>query len=249
VLISFVGPATPAAANPFAELFGAIEGRMEYRRPPVHSYADPFQGPGYASRPGYIAPRERDIDSRSYDSRRSNGDSTASYGGGTAFCVRTCDGRYFPMQRRAGVSPADLCRTFCPASKTMVFSGSKIDYAVGPGGQRYASLGTAYLYREKTVENCTCNGKEPLGLARVDLSDDPTLRPGDIVATTGGLAIYQGRNSRTAEFTPIDASKGEWAKRLADVKVMPVPPAPKVEAAAEEPAQPRVERRRAQASR
>lgn len=256
LLMSILGQPQPALAqNPLAELFGAIEGRMEYRRPDVmppraYSYAEPSHGPAYGNRPAYIAPRNRDADSRQPDNpRRSGGDNSASYGSATVFCVRTCDGRFFPMQRRAGTSPAELCRAFCPATRTMVFSGSKIDHAVAPNGQRYASLGTAFLYREKTIDGCTCNGKDPLGVARVDVTDDPTLRPGDIVATNSGLTIYQGKNARSAEFTPIDASKGEWAKRLADVKVRPAPPAPKVEAAAEETAKPaHKERRRAQAA-
>ena len=52
-------------------------------------------------------------------------------------CVRTCDGRFFPLQRSASASPAELCKSFCPAAKTEVFHGSKIDHAVGPGGTRY----------------------------------------------------------------------------------------------------------------
>ena len=35
---------------------------------------------------------------------------------GTAYCVRPCDGRFFPIQRHAGVSPAQACSSFCPAS-------------------------------------------------------------------------------------------------------------------------------------
>ena len=54
----------------------------------------------------------------------------SGFGHGTVYCVRTCDGRYFPLQRHAGTSPAELCQSFCPAAKTMVFSGSKIDTAV-----------------------------------------------------------------------------------------------------------------------
>ena len=39
------------------------------------------------------------------------------------------------------------------------------------------------MYRQKIVEGCTCNGKDSFGLARIDVASDPTLRPGDIVAT------------------------------------------------------------------
>ena len=89
-----------------------------------------------------------------------SGGPTSGGGHGAAYCVRTCDGRYFPLQRNAGASPAELCKSFCPAAKTMVFSGSKIDHAVGPDGTRYADLDNAFAYRDKVVDNCTCNGKD-----------------------------------------------------------------------------------------
>jgi hypothetical protein len=60
---------------------------------------------------------------------------------------------------------------------------------------------------------------------------DPTLRAGDIVATNDGLVNYRGKNSRTAEFTPIDTSSGAWAQKLAEIKVRPAPPSPKIEVA------------------
>src|SRR4051812_17464257 len=44
---------------------------------------------------------------------------------GPAFCVRSCDGKYFPLMRGA-VSPAETCQAFCPASPTEVFFGSSI---------------------------------------------------------------------------------------------------------------------------
>ena len=141
------------------------------------------------------------------------GRAPSGFGHGTVYCVRTCDGRYFPLQRHAGATPAELCKSFCPAAKTMVFSGSKIDTAVAPNGTRYADLDNAFAYRDKVSDSCSCNGKDGLGLARVESSGDPTLRPGDIVATNDGLATYTGKN-KTAEFTPIGTSSSEWARRL-----------------------------------
>ena len=46
-------------------------------------------------------------------------------GGGQAFCVRTCDGRYFPVTGSGNASRAASCNSFCPASETKVFSGSR----------------------------------------------------------------------------------------------------------------------------
>jgi hypothetical protein len=236
-----------AAAPASAEgLFEALFGRGFQRPEPppqINSYADPRGSFGRDHRPSF-----RDFGA-GHGSGYTSGP-TSGGGHGTAFCVRTCDGRYFPLQRHASASPAELCKSFCPAAKTMVFSGSKIDYAVGPGGVRYADLDNAFAYRDKVVENCTCNGKDGLGLARVDAADDPTLRPGDIVATNDGLTTYRGRSSRTAEFTPINPSSGEWARRLSEIKVRPAPPLQKIEPVTEDDAKPRrKERRRVQSAR
>ena len=201
----------PAAAQNFFEsLFGGLPRyvRPEPLPPQASSFADPL---GLLGR----------------DTQRRNGDAapTSSGGGGAAFCVRTCDGRYFPLQRHAGVSPAEQCRSFCPASKTMVLSGSKIDHAVAHNGTRYADLKSAFAYRDRVVENCTCNGRDGLGLAHLDSASDPTLRPGDIVATNEGFVSYRGGKSKTAQFTPIDPSSGAWARKLSEIKIRPAPPA------------------------
>jgi len=222
-----VAPVGTASAQGFFEsLFGGGFQRREPLPPQTSSYSDPFHSPGSESRRG--------------------GEGSVSYGHGTAFCVRTCDGRYFPIQRLGGMSPADACRSFCPASRTMVFTGSRIDSAVAANGTRYADLDNAFLYRNQLVNNCTCNGRTG-GLARLDTMSDPTLRPGDIVATTGGLATFRGKN-KTAEFTPINPSSGAWAQRLSEMKVEPAPPQAPVAAAADNE-QPPQRKGRAQASR
>jgi len=106
--------------------------------------------------------------------------------GGQAYCVRLCDGRYFPLQPHPTASPSQLCSAFCPASQTRIYRGNEIQTAVGPDGGRYAELKNAYLYRKTLVAGCTCNGKDSGGLVTLDASNDPTLRPGDTVATPEG---------------------------------------------------------------
>src|SRR5436190_45726 len=51
-------------------------------------------------------------------------------GGSQAYCVRTCDGRYFPVSASDDESRAASCSSFCPASETRVVYGSNIDNAV-----------------------------------------------------------------------------------------------------------------------
>jgi hypothetical protein len=106
--------------------------------------------------------------------------------GGQAFCVRLCDGRFFPLQPHATASPAQLCSAFCPATQTRIYRGNAIDHAVGPDGSRYAELKNAFLYRKQIVGGCTCNGKDSFGLVTLDANNDPTLQPGDTVATQDG---------------------------------------------------------------
>jgi hypothetical protein len=150
-------------------------------------------------------------------------------GGGVAYCVRTCDGRFFPLQRDASASPAEVCKSFCASAETAVFRGSKIDTAVASNGARYSDLDNAFVYRKRIVNNCTCNGKDAFGLARLNVVSDPTLRHGDIVATNDGLTTYTGgKNSKFVEFTPLTPSSIAWSRRLAETKVTPQPEPEKV---------------------
>jgi hypothetical protein len=146
---------------------------------------------------------------------------------GPSFCVRSCDGRYFPLTR-SSASPAQMCQAFCPASKTKVFYGSSIDGAYSSAGERYADSENAFRFRKELRADCTCNGRDPAGLAPVDLTLDTSLRPGDVIATTDGLVAYSGvrvGSSQTAEFTPVASYPGLTADvraRLGEIKVAPV---------------------------
>jgi hypothetical protein len=101
---------------------------------------------------------------------------------GPAFCVRSCDGKYFPLMRGA-TSPTQMCQAFCPASPTKIFFGSNIDNAYAATGERYADSANAFAYRKALRADCTCTGHGPAGLAQVDLAMDGSLRSGDVVAT------------------------------------------------------------------
>lgn len=146
-----------------------------------------------------------------------------SGGGSVSFCVRLCDGRFFPVAKHGDLNAAEACNSFCPAAKTRVFSGSEIDHAVDKGGGHYSDLENAYVYRDKIVDGCTCNGKTPYGLARMDVKKDPTLRAGDIVATGDGLEVYKLTRRGVAEFTPVDRAKvsEETRLRLSQTRVSP----------------------------
>jgi Protein of unknown function (DUF2865) len=140
-----------------------------------------------------------------------------SFGGGQAYCVRTCDGRYFPITAGDGQSRAASCNNFCPASETKVVYGSTIDHAATESGKPYSELPNAFRYRNEIVAGCTCNGKDQIGLAPVKIEDDPTLRKGDIVAGANGLVVAartSDRRGASLNFSPASASVRAKYQRL-----------------------------------
>ncbi len=174
----------PASAGIFDFLFGP---QQQAAPPPdVNSYAEP--SPPLARLPvdlGAVQP----------------GSGSGRF---VAYCVRLCDGQHFPLNHLTTATPVETCRAMCPASKTKVYFGGDIDRAVARDGARYADLDNAFVYRQRLVPHCTCNGKDAFGLAKFDLTSDPTLRPGDIVSTKNGFKVYAGKRGQTDAFTPVD---------------------------------------------
>ena len=135
-----------------------------------------------------------------------------SSGGGQAFCVRTCDGRYFPISASDGQSKASSCNAFCPASETKVYYGLTIDNASTDNGKQYTALPNAFKYRNELVAGCTCNGKDQIGLAPIKIENDPTLKRGDIVAGADGLMVNRGADRRGASLNMSPVSDSIRAK-------------------------------------
>jgi hypothetical protein len=201
-----LAPRTASAGNLFDFFFGGAQKQLRQALPQASFFADPM---ATGEQPAPVPPR------------------TAVASSGPSFCVRSCDGRYFPLMR-SSASPVQMCQAFCPASATKVFYGSSIDGAISSSGQRYADSENAFAYRKELRADCTCNGRDPAGLAPIDLTLDTSLRPGDVIATTDGLLAYSGvkvGTSQTAEFTPIASYPGLTAEvraRLGEMKVAPV---------------------------
>jgi hypothetical protein len=105
-------------------------------------------------------------------------------------------------------------------------------------GERYLELATAFAYREKIIPGCTCNGRDAFGLVTTPVADDPTLRPGDIVATNAGLMAFNG-GPNGSTFTPISTYAGlsaDLRRQLTETKIEPAaqesaPPPPPVQQA------------------
>src|SRR6202158_1505819 len=158
-------PLPPAAQAQY--FFSALFGMFAGGRPQAPAIRLPFAGEGNPFAPPRVG----------------------YYGGAQAYCVRTCDGRYFPISASDSQSRAASCNSFCPASETRVVYGSNIDNAATEGGKPYSELPNAFRYRNELVAGCTFNGKDPTGLAAVKIEADPTLRKGDIVAGSNGLMV------------------------------------------------------------
>ena len=182
--------APPAAAEPrgpLGAIFDIFGASHDGRYAPVAAYAPP-------SAPAATPDKPVDLPAPAVS--------------GNTWCVRLCDGRYFPLSAPAVSSragPAKVCSALCPAAKTAIFRGGDIDRASGARGERYADLDKAFVYRQKLVPDCTCNGRDAFGLAHIDVDKDPTLQAGDIVATRSGLQVFRGTRGAAAraEFSPI----------------------------------------------
>jgi hypothetical protein len=195
-----LAPRMASAEGLFGFLFGGIQKQFS---PQASFFADPFGLNPQAAQPA------------------------ARVGSGPAFCVRSCDGKYFPLTR-GNTTAVQMCQALCPASLTKVFYGSTIDGASAGNGERYADSENAYGFRKALRADCTCNGRNPAGLAPIDLTLDTSLRPGDVIATTDGLVAYSGVKAgvnQTAEFTPVASYPGLTAgvrARLGEMKVAPM---------------------------
>jgi hypothetical protein len=186
VMLGAATLSVPAEAGDFfSNLFGAFGMRPQVPRQQMSlPYSDEGQKPMDAPRP------------------------RVAYSGGKAWCVRTCDGRYFPIVGNDAESRAESCSSFCPASQTELVYGNDIDHAATSSGKPYSALPNAFKYRNEMVAGCTCNGKDSAGLAPVSIDKDPTLRKGDIVAGANGLMIANPASGKHAElnFTPVPSA-------------------------------------------
>lgn len=195
VAVSF-SASTAHARDFFSAFFGGV---MNDNAQPSPQPSMPFASPFGDAQP----------------SRRVNIYGGSYSGGSTTYCVRTCDGRYFPVAASDGQTKAEACKSFCPATETKIFHGGSIDNASSDTGRSYSDLPNAFRYRKELVPGCTCNGKDSVGLAPIKIEDDPTLRKGDIVAGADGLMVANSsRRSAALNFTPAPKSVRAKFERL-----------------------------------
>jgi hypothetical protein len=195
--IAAAPPAAAQSGDTTGAIFNMFDGSHDGRYTPVTAYAAPTSAPALPSAITHVRPLDLHVRSLSP--------------GGTTWCVRLCDGRYFPLSPPAASSragAAKVCAAMCPAAPTAIFRGGGIDNAAGSRGERYVDLDNAFVYRQKLVPDCTCNGSNPFGLARIDIDTDPTLRAGDIVATGSGPVVLHGSRGTAATAVAVSPPVG-----------------------------------------
>src|SRR5215468_11209817 len=98
-------PATAEPRGPLSAIFDIFGASHDGRYAPVAAYAPP-------SAPAATSDKPIDLPAPAMS--------------GNTWCVRLCDGRYFPLSAPAVSSragPAKMCSALCPAAKTALFRG------------------------------------------------------------------------------------------------------------------------------
>jgi hypothetical protein len=109
------------------------------------------------------------------------------------FCVRTCDGYFFPLIKSTRATRQQSCELACPSAEMDVYDGSTIESARNRKGQRYSAMPRAFAFRDRASGACACNDpRTSEAYFERTAKDDPTLQNGDILVETDGALVYSG---------------------------------------------------------
>ncbi|WP_183506396.1 DUF2865 domain-containing protein [Methylobacterium brachythecii] len=119
-----------------------------------------------------------------------------SAAGPLSVCVRTCDGYMFPLGARHSQHEVPTqqaaCAAACPDAPTTLYTlpwgKTELDQSVSLTGQPYLAAAWANVYKTKRVESCNCRTPGSTA-APLSIEHDPTIRPGDVVATRTSAAV------------------------------------------------------------
>ena len=126
------------------------------------------------------------------------------------FCVRTCDGYFFPLIKSEFVTRQQSCEYACPSAPMAVYEGSAIEQAQNHRGEKYELLPAAFSFRDKVTQHCSCNRPEDSQAFFTRISRaDPTLRAGDIILDRKEALVYRG-----SDFAPAEGSSfvSSWTR-------------------------------------
>lgn len=196
-----------AAQGLLEELFGGgAPSGYGYGYPPRFrsSQARPARHSPRSARPASIRraapPRARrappEAEERSVAAEPAGGSGLQSY------CVRDCDGYFFPVGNYSGASDTaahqGACGKLCPGARTTLYilrAGSdKIDDAVAArGGGAYSRLSASLRRRDENAKDKSCSCHSDIEESpSAAIYNDPTLRRGDAVMTAQGVEVFHG---------------------------------------------------------
>ncbi len=109
------------------------------------------------------------------------------------FCVRTCDGYFFPLIKSTRATRQQSCELACPSAPMEIYDGGTIESARNYKGQRYSALPVAFAFRDRANSSCTCNDpRSSAAFFEKTARNDPTLQSGDVVVEETGAFVYSG---------------------------------------------------------
>jgi len=137
---------------------------------------------------------------------------TDSMSGG-GYCVRACDGYYFPLIKSSAISGQQSCEFACPSARVELYHGETIEEARNAKGNRYSALPVAFSFRDRLTAACSCTDPAASHDYYLRLSrKDPTLRDGDVVVGQNGAFIFSG-----SDLVSVSRAPHHIRSRLRDV--------------------------------
>jgi hypothetical protein len=178
-----------AVALALAPAPAPAEGLLEFLFGPEPGPAAP---PATARRSA-PARRARAVGELRYARPPAAGASFATEPAAGGFCVRACDGYFFPLIKSTRATRQQSCEMACPSAAMEIYDGATIETARNRKGQRYTALPRAFAFRDEASAACACNDPQT-SQARAEQAgrDDPTLQSGDVLVETGGAFVYSG---------------------------------------------------------
>jgi hypothetical protein len=84
---------------------------------------------------------------------------------------------------------------FVPGSATVLYSprtGNGIEDSVDQKGVSYSKLANALRFRKEVTPSCSCKSQVSDGLGSLPITEDLTLKKGDMVVSKTGVRIFKG---------------------------------------------------------
>lgn len=107
------------------------------------------------------------------------------------YCVRTCDGYFFPLVKSSHATRQQSCNFACPSATVEIYDGPNIENARNARGETYKALVDSLAGRTDSSARCSCNDPSTSAAYSRDAArTDPTLQTGDFVIEDEGALVF-----------------------------------------------------------